>query len=264
MLRAFSTLGCPDLSLDQVIALALEQRVSGIELRSLGGTLDLPAYLAKMFGTPLQLAESMQGTRVNVVALDTSFKLIGDTREGREKLLAYVPWAEALGGVPLRVFDGGAKADDAEIGEAGETLRWWQGQRATRNWRTDLMVETHDSLFTATALRRFLQETPGCKILWDTHHTWKRGKEDPLITWETIHQHVVHIHVKDSISQASTSHEWTYVLPGTGEFPMERLQEAWRSERFTGPVSLEWEKLWHPYLGPLGNALTAAEAHGWW
>lgn len=29
-------------------------------------------------------------------------------------------------------------------------------------------------------------------------------------------------------------------------------------------VSLEWEKLWHPYLAPLDDALTAAAQRQWW
>ena len=33
---------------------------------------------------------------------------------------------------------------------------------------------------------------------------------------------------------------------------------------FTGCVSLEWEKLWHPYLAPLDDALTAAKKRNWW
>jgi hypothetical protein len=29
-------------------------------------------------------------------------------------------------------------------------------------------------------------------------------------------------------------------------------------------VSLEWEKLWHPYLAPLDDALNAAAKKNWW
>jgi hypothetical protein len=52
-------------------------------------------------------------------------------------------------------------------------------------------------------------------------------------------------------------------LPGEGEFPMASLRAILQAE-FYGTVSLEWEKLWHPYLPPLENALTAASEHRWW
>ena len=84
-----------------------------------------------------------------------------------------------------------------------------------------------------------------------------------LATWQAIKPHVVHIHVKDSISKPSAKHPFSYVLPGEGEFAMAALRPVLAAE-FTGCVSLEWEKLWHPYLAPLDNALTAAAKHNWW
>jgi sugar phosphate isomerase/epimerase len=63
------------------------------------------------------------------------------------------------------------------------------------------MAETHDCL-TATAAIKTLQANLGepLAILWDTHHTWKKGGEDPAATWPEIKADVVHVHVKDSIS----------------------------------------------------------------
>jgi hypothetical protein len=37
-----------------------------------------------------------------------------------------------------------------------------------------------------------------------------------------------------------------------------------RADDFAGPVSLEWERMWHPYLPSLDEALTAATASQWW
>jgi hypothetical protein len=53
------------------------------------------------------------------------------------------------------------------------------------------------------------------------------------------------------------------VLPGNGEFPMSSLQRILAAE-FSGAVSLEWEKLWHPYLPPLDDALRSAGKAAWW
>jgi len=264
LLRAFSTLGCPELSLDEALDLAARHGLDAIELRALGGTVDLPAYLATQFGTPAALAARLRGVRVRVIALDTSLHLIGSTAVERTSLLDFVPWAEALGVRRLRVFDGGRAADATELAEATETLGWWQGVRRERGWTADLMVETHDSLFTAAAIARFLAAAPGTAILWDSHHTWKRGGEDPVATWRAIHASVVHIHVKDSISVPSARHPYTYLPPGLGEFPAAALFAALRADGFAGPVSLEWELMWHPYLSPLEDALGVAAERGWW
>jgi sugar phosphate isomerase/epimerase len=164
----------------------------------------------------------------------------------------------------LRVFDGGKMADEGELFRAVETLRWWRDERAARGWQVDLMIETHDSLFTAAAIGRLLAVVPDAAILWDSHHTWKKGGEDPLVTWRAIRASVVHVHVKDSVSVPSARHPVTYVLPGAGEFPMSPLMAELTAANFSGPVSLEWERMWHPYLPPLDEALTVATARGWW
>ena len=264
VLRCFSSLGCPDFSLGETLALATKHGIDGVELRALGGTVELPTYLAAQFGSPAALAKKLRSGKIRVVALDTSFKLVGAAPGDREKFLACVPWAEALGVRWLRAFDGGQAANDAELASAAKTMNWWRTLRNERGWRTDLMVETHDSLFTAAAIQRLLAVAPGAAILWDSHHTWKRGGEDPVATWRAVRASIVHVHVKDSISVPSARHPFTYVLPGAGEFPMAPLVATLRADGFAGPVSLEWEKLWHPYLGPLDEALRTAAERRWW
>jgi sugar phosphate isomerase/epimerase len=260
--RAFSSLGCPELSLGDVQTLAQRHGLGAIELRALSGTIDLPAHFESVYGAPDKLAAQV-GTGVRIIALDTSLKVVGGTLADREAFLRLIPWAEALGVRWLRVFDGGRTADPAEFAEAADTIQWWRTTRARHGWKVDIMVETHDSLFTQATIKRFLEAVPGVAILWDTHHTWKMGREDPVTTWRAIGPHVVHIHVKDSVSRPSAHHAHTYVLPGTGEFPMAPLRAVLQSE-YAGPVSLEWEKLWHPYLSTLDEALTAATKSGWW
>jgi sugar phosphate isomerase/epimerase len=263
-LRAFSTLGCPELALDEAIALAQRHGIEAIELRALGGSLDLPAQLKAEFGSPESLAGHLRAGPVRIVALDTSLRLISAGAADRAAFLEYVPWAEALGVARLRVFDGARTGDSAELVQAGAAFRWWQELRRERGWRTDLMVETHDAVVTTPLIRRFVAAAPGISLLWDAHHTWKVGGEDPLATWAAIQPHVCHIHIKDSVSAPSAKHAYTYVAPGAGEFPAAPLLAALRRDDFAGPVSLEWERVWHPYLASLDSALASATANSWW
>ena len=261
--RTYSTLGSPELELDEVFQLAARHHLHGVELRALAGTIDLPSYFASKYGTPAALAERMRAEPVKILSLDTSLRLAGGAAKDREDFLEFIPWAEALGVPRLRVFDGGEKADAATYHAMAETMAWWRNLRAQNNWRTDLMVDTHDTLFSADSINRLVELAPQVGILWDTHHTWKRGREDPLLTWRAIRPRVVHLHVKDSVSIPSGKHPFTYCLPGEGEFPMRALREILGDE-YSGPVSLEWEKLWHPNLAPVEAALRAANERGWW
>jgi sugar phosphate isomerase/epimerase len=237
-----------------------------VELRALGGTTDLPAHLASQFGTPAQLVAHLRAAPVpvRIAAFDASLPLVGATPAHRAGLVALAPWAEALGVPWLRVFDGGKNAGATEITEAVATLEWWQELRRTHGWRVQLMVETHDSLFTTAALQRLIAAAPGVAILWDSHHTWRKGGEDPLATWRAIHRSVVHVHVKDGTGVPSARHPYTYALPGDGEFPIAPLLATLRAEGYPGLVSLEWELMWHPYLPSLDTALRIAAERGWW
>jgi sugar phosphate isomerase/epimerase len=262
--RCFSTLGCPEASLAEVAALAARHGIAHVEVRALGGSMKLPEYLAATYGTPGRLAEILRGGPVRVAAFDTSLRLVGSTAADRRELAELAPWAEALGVRWLRVFDGGTTANSQEMAEAGETLRAWRSLRAECGWQVDVMVETHDALFTADAIGRFRAAQPETAILWDAHHTWRKGGEDPVVTWRAIREAVVHVHVKDSIGVPSARHPYTYVLPGDGQFPIGRMLSALQADNYGGLVCLEWERVWHPYLPPLEAALTAAAARGWW
>lgn len=261
-LKTISSLGCPELELGGILALAARHGVEAVELRSLAGSIDLLSRLVDGFGAPSALARRLRGESVKVVGLDTSFKLIGSTEAERIALLEHVPWAEAIG-ARLRVFDGGRPDDPAGLDEMVGTLTWWRQCRLLNRWETDLMVETHDSLLTARAIRALLRRVPGTAILWDAHHTWRQGGEDPLATWPAIRDDVVHVHVKDSVVAADVPAGFRYCLPGDGGFPMASLQAVLGRE-CNGPVSLEWERLWHPDLPPLDAALRTAAERCWW
>lgn len=259
--RACSSLGCPELSLEATLALAARHGLEAVELRTLEGTTDLPELFARRYGTPEKLAVVVAAQPVHVVALDTSLRLADPKPGDFEAFLRFLPWAEALGVRWLRVFDGGQPGASLEAMVAA--WRNWRALRVERGCKCDVLVETHDSLFTAAAIADFVARAPGAAILWDTHHTWKKGGEDPLATWAAVKAHVAHVHVKDSISAPSARHPFTYVLPGDGEFPMAPLRETLARE-FTGTVSFEWERQWHPYLPPLEDALRVAAERRWW
>ncbi|HEY5552406.1 MAG TPA: sugar phosphate isomerase/epimerase [Opitutaceae bacterium] len=262
-IRTYSSLGSPELNLEETLALAARHDLPGVELRALAGTIDLPAHFAATYGTPRALAERLQSHPVRILSLDTSLKLAGGTAAEREGFLKFLPWAEELGVPRLRVFDGGSKSDPDALRAMADTVAWWRALRAQHGWRADIMAETHDALYSGEAINRFLAIAPGTGILWDTHNTWRVSGEDPLTTWRAIRPHVVHMHVKDSVSIPNGKHAYSYRLPGEGEFPMAALRAVIRDE-FDGPVSLEWERLWHPELAPIDDAVNAATRSGWW
>jgi sugar phosphate isomerase/epimerase len=259
--RAFSTLGCPGLGLEGVLGLARAHAIPAVEVRVLEGSLDLPAYFAGRGDSPAAISAVVAASGVRVVALCTSLRLMDGSDADVDTFLDFAPWAEALGVPWLRVFDGGRSASGPELDRAAAVLARWRALRAARGWKTDIAVETHDALSGAAAIGRFRAAVPGVGILWDTHHTWANGGESPAVTWPAIRPGVVHMQVKDS--RPADGGGRRYVLPGTGDFPMATLRAALGSG-YTGAVSLEWERQWHPELPPLEEALLSASSRSWW
>ncbi len=253
----FSTLGCSELSLHEAADLAQRHGIGHVELRTLSGTVDLIPALTAEFATPSRFAAFLAGSDLEVAALNTSIRLFGST--DLSAIEPFIDWAEAANISYLRIFDGGKQLGQDEMTQAAGLLENWQSLRLSRGLNVDLMIETHDALADFEQLLDFIACVPASKLLWDTHHTWAKGS-DPKILWQHIAQNVVHLHVKDSTTDSDGRRR--YVLPGHGDFPMAELLSLLQSDERHIPLSLEWERHWHPELSPLDDALKAAR--GWW
>jgi sugar phosphate isomerase/epimerase len=262
----FSTLGCPELGLDDICKLARDFGISTMELRATENTVEVPSLFKKRFDKPEALARYLEDQQVGICSLDTSLKLVGNDEDARKAFLEFLPWADAIGADMLRVFDGGSVDDglnDDAYKQAQETIDWWNQQKESHGYKTDIGIETHDSLVHNQSLDRILQAHPNLKIIWDTHHTWKKAKEPIETYWKHLGSNTCNVHIKDSISVPSARHPFTYVNLGDGEFPLDKTLALLKQESYTGYVSIEWERMWHPYLSDIKEALSKARELNW-
>ncbi|MEQ1899536.1 MAG: TIM barrel protein [Devosia sp.] len=251
---AFSTLGCGQLELTEVLDLAKRRSLPAVELRTLGGSTDILEYFRHRFGSPDRLRSLLDTGDIEIVSIDTSVNAIDASTDDQTMLIELMPWVAAAGARRIRVFDGGTSGDDSEIARAIELVDWWEVKKNGEGWQADLVIETHDALAQPGALQRFLDRSPNGQILWDTHHTWKDGGEAPARTMERLRGRTTHLHVKDSV-RTSVGGGFRYVPPGEGEFLFSELIEAIESACFGGIISLEWERHWYPELPSLEIAL---------
>ena len=264
----FSTLGCPHSTWEEAAAIAKRHDFSGVELRALRGRLDLPTLLKEDFGTPENMARAFAETGIRVASLDGSMRLLGAQEDHRREMQELAPWADALGVPYLRVFDGGAAGDGRRPEARAELLREleaWTTWRKEQGIACELMVETHWALTDPQDCRSLGEESGGkLNLLWDVCHTWASGHVALVEDWEILKPWVRHIHLKDAARDASAKGGLRDVLPGHGELPVLPLLDRLAQDGYAGPVSLEWELLWHPELPTLDEALEAGRKNRWW
>ncbi len=247
----FSTLGCPELSLAEAVKLSDDFDFPYLELRTLEGSLDLPA----IFADPVKLALLKSLTAAGRIrVLGSSFGLASCKNDydalaalGRLADKAGIPWLRVFGG-----FDFGEEFGEERITVALENLAWFR----SLGLNAQLALETHDGCSSAARCRRLIDRIEcGIPIIWDAHHTCRYAGETFADSWELLAGHVIDVHVKDS--RIGDDGKIVNTVPGEGDLPVPELLELLEKADYTGLVTLEYEKHWHPELPEIRVALAA-------
>ena len=250
----FSTLGCPQWDLERVLAFAAEHGYAAVELRGLQETMDLPRHPEfapeRLAGLKQRLAPRVLrvpclGSSAHMHEMDAA-KHAAQLDEGRR----FIDLAQALGAPYVRVF-----GDKYVEGVPRETMlaHVARGLRElgdyARERRVTVVIESHGDFTDSPALLDVLQraDSPNVALLWDAHHTFVSGKEQPEDTVRQLGRWIRHTHLKDSVP-AEPGGGRRYVLTGTGEVPVRRQVEALAASGYRGYYSFEWEKRWHPEI----------------
>lgn len=283
---AFSTLGCPDWSFQQVIENGSRAGYDGVEIRLLERQLDLLVHPAlqksELPRRRRELADA--GFRVSGLGSSVNFHSL-DVAE-RSRLLEvgkrYLDLAAELGADFVRVFGDvlhPLPGSSVPVNEVAPEQR-----RATLRQIVDglqqlgeyaetvgvlVIIESHGDFADSTLMTEVMQHitTPGAGVLFDTHHPWRFAGERLPDTVQRLRPWIRSTHWKDSILRPhpktsdagdSAAHQAlnlmsghrpaNYVLFGGGEFPAIECLRLLDEIGFNGWHSLEWEKLWHPEI----------------
>ena len=254
MKYAFSTLACPAWSIEQVVEAATTLGYDGVELRLLdGAVIDPGADRAKVE----QASARCRAAGVEVCALDSSctFNHADSAARKREvsDLLRWIDLAADLQVPLVRVFGGHARPGLAP--EPPEVVNDWVAEALSRAAPTaeqagvTVVLETHDAFSSARRVAAVLDrvDSPGVAALWDSHHPYRVG-ETPQDVIEALGPRIAHVHVKDARRTRGDGSDWQLVLLGEGEVPVREQLQALERHGYTGYVSVEWEKKWHPEI----------------
>jgi sugar phosphate isomerase/epimerase len=246
----FSTLGCPAWDWLKILDFASQNGFASVELRGLQGTMDLPSRPEFAPGRVAQSQKDVAARGLHISCVSSSASMHETDPQKHEAQLGdarrFIDLASALGVPYVRVFGNNIVGPrEAAIQYVAKSLRQLGDYAGSKN--VTVIIESHGDFTDSPTLRAILEQadSPHVALLWDAHHTYVSGKEDPAFTVAQLRKFIRHTHLKDSRKEGNNVH---YVLTGRGDVPVKRQIQVLAETGYQGYFSFEWEKVWHPDL----------------
>ncbi len=245
----FSTLGTPDWSLERAVQQAVTDGYAGLEVRVLDGQI-IPADLPAQRGAEIRALMRQNGLVIAGIGASTRFSSpdAAERRKNQDELRRYLELANDLESPMVRTFGGNV----AEGHTIEETIDWVaEGlagvMESAEAQGVTVVLETHDAFCRGQEVAAVLAqvEHPRLQAVWDVHHPYRMG-ESVADTWNFIGQRLAHVHIKDA--RRKPDGDWQLVLLGEGEVPNREVINLLLEKGYSGYLSAEWEKKWHPEI----------------
>ena len=251
----FSTLGCTERSLADILDIAVNYGVRGLEIRGIDSRMnnsDIPELSAEKTDETVKMFTEA-GVKPIVLGTSCKFhdaeKLDKAIKEGRKS----IDIASRLKIPYIRVFGNNIKgnAEECSVRVANGIAQLCEYARGTG---VSVLLEVHGDFITVETLSPIveqLREYDNFGLIWDIAHTHRVYREGWREFYDVMKPHIRHIHVKDLRDSDNA-----LVLPGQGNIPIKPIVDALLSDGYLGYFSLEWEKKWHPELDDIEVALS--------
>ena len=250
---SFSTLGCPEMDVPQIIEIAGRCGYDGIELRFVRGQTQLWKLPEFQSSGLAETKRALSDHNLAVACVDTDCHFhwpeAAKRRDAVEEGVRMADIAAGLGARGIRVF-----GDKIQPGQTREQTRKWtaEGMCAladkTRALGVDVLIETHGDFANSHDVREILREAncPGTGTVWDPENCYGAYFEKPADGARVLGASIRHVHFKDI--HKNEKGEWVPALMGKGEFPCIDVLTSLQRLGYDRFVSFEWEKKWNPAI----------------
>lgn len=249
--RSFSTLTCIDATVDEVIALAKNHGMAGVEIR-----LDKDQTIC---GIGLDGADAIRagfaeaGIAVTDLATGVNVTGLEDRAAEMAKAEGCVRLAEAVGAAAIRIFVGGhqpklsvePKEDMDNIVSFVRDLCVFAAEHGVAVW-----AETHSSHSTAASMKALSERVrhENLAVIWDVLHSIE-FRETPAESVKLLGNLLAHVHLKDACQPDDPdASQYTHTALGAGTFPLAEVLSLLDKVGYNGYLSLEYELPWRPEL----------------
>lgn len=241
---AFSTLGCPDWSFDDIVTMASDLGYDAIEIRGIARDMSAPS--AKPF-----LPENIDRTKARLeklnlsiscltsgVRLNETYRIESHMADGK----AYIDLADKLGVEFVRVIgDSGPNPTDVPFDDVAARLKelaeYADGTNVT------ILIENNGAFAKSDLMLELLNKVgkDNVAVLWDINHPIRFFGESIEETYEKLGDRVKYFHIKDSLEVDGNIE---YQMIGKGDLPIVELVALLKEKGYDGYLSLEWLKRW--------------------
>jgi len=252
-LLAFSTLGCPDWSFQQIVDFAAANGYSGLEIRGIKRQMDLTK--CDEFSSPERIKATlslMKEKGLKFVNLGASANMHFHEGPEIEKSIteakAFIDLAQKINCPFVRVFPNKFPKDrtkDQTIQTVAENLLTLGKYAKERN--VTVLLETHGDFSGSDDILKVMKAAshPNIALVWDISNMWTITKESPQEVYKKLKRYIVHTHIKDAKLNGD---KLQYSLLGQGDVPIFEAIDILYKDGYKGYYSFEWEKLWHPEI----------------
>jgi sugar phosphate isomerase/epimerase len=249
---AFSTLGCPQWSWKTILETADKLGYAGLELRGIAGEMDLTKVPELGASRLAETKRDLAALGLVITDLGASARMHEKERAARDQQLdegrRFIDLAQALSVPYVRMFGDKVPPGEAKEDVMKRVVEGFQEMAAHAvSAGVTVLIESHGDFTRSADLDAILTRvgSPAFALLWDAHHTFVAGEEQPAYTWKQLGGRVRHTHLKDSVPQGA---ERRYVLTGTGQVPVGEQVRVLVAGGYKGFYCFEWEKKWHPEI----------------
>jgi len=262
MRYSFMSFSCPQLSLNEMLALAKRTGYDGIEPRLVskhahGIEVDISA--AERREVKAKVADS--GVELACIATSCRYADPSTTRENIEETLRCIDLAADVGSSRIRVFGGklgeGIDREDA-INLLAESLQSVADYAAERG--VFVCMETHDDWCDPAHLAEVMRRVshPAIGVNWDIMHPVRAAGSTMDHAFEVLKPWIKHVHFHDGVTVNGKSE----LRPiGEGAIDHKRAVELLLSLPYDGYLSGEWINWADPYAVHLPRELATMKGY---
>ena len=250
MKLAFSTVGCPDWTFEEIFASAKDFGYDAIEITGIGNEIYAPKLKIFSDSNITSTVEKLKNSGLTI-SMFASNAVIGSpeaTQEAKKEAFDYIDLAYKANAPFVRILISPRPEAD-KIDTYSAVSAYSEICDYAKNKKITPLIETNGVFADSKILAEFMGkiECENKGVLWDINHPCRFFGEKPEYTFGNIGKYVKYMHIKDSVYNTNAK-KIEYRMVGHGDLPIFDIVKLVSANGYDGVLSLEWTKRWQPEL----------------